>query len=114
MGLDVITAPPPEARQEDPFQLVRLSDIQEREMEWLVPGYLAYGGINLLFGDGGVGKTFIWNSLAAAITTGQPTIFERDLYDPPERKPRNIIYFSAEDSSSEEGTCNPDCMRYLP
>lgn len=37
--------------------LVPLSDVQEKTAEWLVPGYMPRGQINIWAGDGGSGKT---------------------------------------------------------
>ena len=37
--------------------LVPLSDVQVKTAEWLVPGYMPRGQINIWAGDGGSGKT---------------------------------------------------------
>jgi putative DNA primase/helicase len=50
--------------------LIRASDIPDKAMNWLWPGYLAGGMLTLLAGNGGTGKTTIALSLAAIITTG--------------------------------------------
>lgn len=51
-------------------QLVRASDIAEKAVNWLWPGYLAGGMLTLIAGNGGTGKTTIALSIAATITKG--------------------------------------------
>lgn len=50
--------------------LISLADVQEKETEWLVTGYMPKGQINILAGDGGSGKTTIWCGVAAEISRG--------------------------------------------
>lgn len=42
--------------------------------EWLVPGVLLKGGITLLYGDAGAGKTSFAIQLAASLIAGEPTL----------------------------------------
>lgn len=51
--------------------LRRLSDVQPEEVQWLWPGRMAIGKINLLFGDPGLGKSFITLDMAARVSTGR-------------------------------------------
>lgn len=79
--------------------LVSLSDVEEKEAEWLVTQYIPKGQITVLAGDGGSGKTLTWCSLAAAVSNGSTAFFEPPI---PEgfglRKPQKVLFFSAEDS----------------
>jgi RecA-family ATPase len=42
--------------------------------KWLVPGYIPWGAVTLLGGDGGVGKSLLCMQLQAAAALGQPWI----------------------------------------
>ena len=79
--------------------LISLAEVEEKESEWLVPQYIPKGQISLLAGDGGSGKTSIWNALAAAISTGTKVFFDSVPDDFAKTEPRNVLYFSSEDST---------------
>jgi putative DNA primase/helicase len=49
---------------------VRLSDVKRRAISWLWPERIALGKLTLLFGDPGVGKSFITIYMASTISTG--------------------------------------------
>ncbi|WP_346698971.1 AAA family ATPase [Catenibacillus scindens] len=68
-----------------------------KEPEWLVPGYIPKYGITTIAGEGGVGKTSIWCSLVASITSGKQTFLLGNEI-PFNNDPENVIVFSAEDS----------------
>jgi hypothetical protein len=51
-------------------EIVTLSDVQPREVDWLWRPYLPAGMLAMLSGDPGVGKTFLVLAIAAALTTG--------------------------------------------
>lgn len=81
--------------------LVSLSDVEEKEAEWLVWKYMPKGQINIFAGDGGSGKTTSWCGLAAAVSNGTKVFFEAEnLNENPfvEREPQKVIFFSSEDS----------------
>lgn len=81
--------------------LVCLADIEETTPDWLIPGYVPKGEITILGGDGGVGKTFIWCSIAAAISSGSPCPVLEGMFPTSEaRTPQRVLYFSSEDSNS--------------
>lgn len=81
--------------------LVCLADIEETTPDWLIPGYVPKGEITILGGDGGVGKTFIWCSIAAAISAGAPCPVLEGMFSTSEpRTPQRVLYFSSEDSNS--------------
>ena len=51
-------------------KLRRGCDVERRPVEWLWPGRLAVGKINLLFGQPGLGKSLIVTDLSARVTRG--------------------------------------------
>lgn len=82
-----------------PTTLITMTQVQEEEQEWLVPGFIPKGDISCIAGDGGVGKTAIWCSIASSISAGKPCFFEEDdsQYTGFERKPQKVMFFSSED-----------------
>ena len=78
---------------ESPFK--PLSAYEERDAEWLIPGWIPKGSIGTLASDGGIGKTSVWCSLVADISAGRPCFL-----DPPNhhREPETVAFLSAEDS----------------
>lgn len=78
--------------------LVSLADVQEKEAEWLVAGYMPRGQINILAGDGGSGKTTIWCGIAAEISRGGRIFFEDVPDDFARNEPQKVLFFSSEDS----------------
>ena len=105
--------------------VVPVSQIRKTDAEWVIPHWIPKGGITLLAGDGGVGKTSLWVKLFAELSSGQQTILEepepliREKPDPKEEAElialseeerqtpdrflpnKTCMYFSAEDSSSK-------------
>ena len=79
--------------------IVTMNYVEEQTAEWLIPGYIPRYQITALVGDGGVGKTTVWCSLAAAVSSGRRSLFEDDL---PEgwgtRQPESVLFLSSEDS----------------
>lgn len=92
------------------IELESMDEVEERDPEWLVPGYIVKSAINILAGDGGTGKSTLWCNLAAAISTGHESILdwgadepENDFSDQEgsparEREPQTVLFFSSEDS----------------
>jgi AAA domain/DnaB-like helicase N terminal domain len=72
--------------------LLTLSQVEAKEVNWLWKPYLPVGMLSMLSGDPGAGKTFIALAVAAAVTvgktpyTGEPTM------------PADILYLSVENS----------------
>ena len=60
--------------------LQSVDQVEEKEVEWLVPHWIPKGGITLLVGDGGVGKTSIWCYLLARISANYSTMLDDDAY----------------------------------
>lgn len=74
--------------------LVKLSSVTRKKVEWLWYGRIARGKITDLFGDGDLGKSTILTDIAARVTRG------RGLPDEPEgtlHDPRTVIVLTAED-----------------
>lgn len=79
------------------FSLSNASEVEIKEPEWLVPGYIPMYGITTIAGEGGVGKTSIWCNIVAAITTGKPPFLLGNTHTY-SREPETVVVFSAEDS----------------
>ena len=69
-----------------------------KEPESLIPGYIPKYGITTIAGEGGVGKTSLWCSIVASITTGNQHFLVSGQNIPFQNKPGNVVVFSAEDS----------------
>ena len=78
-------------------RLVRLSEIEPKEVEWIVPGYIPKGAITLFASDGGVGKGFTWVNVLASLSSGEKVFFEKEKVN---RKCMRVAYFSTEDSTA--------------
>lgn len=79
-------------------RLVTLEDIEEEDVEWVLPGYIPKSAITILAGDGGLGKTSLWVNIISAISAGQRSILEYDVPDFAVTEPSRVMFFSAEDS----------------
>ena len=81
------------------LEMVSMKEAEEKDAEWLVTGYVPLYQITSLAGDGGSGKTTVWCSLAADISSGKRTILEKFLPDGfGGGVPQKVMFFSAEDS----------------
>lgn len=82
--------------------LVKVSDIERKPAEWLIDDYIPKYEITTIAGDGGTGKTYAVCAIIAAITTGKHS-FLTSLIDQRTKQPeppRNVMFFSSEDSFS--------------
>ena len=79
------------AMQNEELEIIRMSEIQMREVEWLWYPYIPFGKLTIIQGDPGEGKTTFALRLAAASSTGRPMPGMESL------TPFNVIYQSAED-----------------
>ena len=97
------------------FQMIE--DVEEKEVQWVIPYWIPKGGITLLVGDGGVGKTNLWSYLISRLSAGLPTMLDNAEYER-EASPGNVatvdmendilvkkintkcVYFSKEDSTA--------------
>lgn len=80
------------------FHLDKASGVEIKEPEWLIPGYIPKYGITTIAGEGGVGKTSLWCSIVASITTGKQHFLTQGKNIPFENEPEDVVVFSAEDS----------------
>ena len=77
-----------------------MATIEEREIEWLIPGYMPRQQVTILAADGGSGKGGIAVSFVAAVTSGTiPEIL--DLGVPFEAEPEKVLYLTTEDPAAE-------------
>ena len=56
--------------QNEELEIIRMSEIQMREVEWLWYPYIPFGKLTIFQGDPGEGKTTFALRLAAACSTG--------------------------------------------
>ncbi len=75
----------------------RLSDIQEKPVDWIWPRRWARGFLTGIFGDGGTGKSTLDTMVMARRTTGRPMPFETVVSA---RPPGNCVVLSLEDDPS--------------
>lgn len=75
------------------LQVVRVSDVPQRPIEWVWPGRIPRGKLTLFQGDPSVGKSFVTLDIAARVSTG------RDWPDAPsvDGTPGDVVLLSAED-----------------
>ena len=79
-----------------------LDKFEEKEIEWLIPGYIPKSCVTLLCSDGGIGKTSIWCDTLAALTTGRSSIFDKALDIPFHTgATHTVMYFSKEDPTEQ-------------
>lgn len=80
------------------LEMIPMSEVKEKEAQWLIPDFIPKGVITVVAGDGGVGKTFFWCDLVASVSSGTYTFFENENYSVIEKKePQKVMYFSSED-----------------
>lgn len=53
-------------------RLIRLCEISEEEVSWLLPARIPYGALTLLEGDPGSFKSGVVSDLSAKVTPGPP------------------------------------------
>lgn len=83
------------------LDIVSMDEIDEKEAQWLIYNYIPKGAITIVGADGGVGKTFFWCDLVAAVSSGRSTFFENENYTVLSKKePQKVMFFSSEDDAS--------------
>jgi AAA domain len=75
--------------------IVRLSDVAPRPVEWLWQDRLASGTLSMLSGDPGAGKTWVALAIAAALSRGRAPFTSEAL------EPCTVLYASTENAGSE-------------
>lgn len=85
---------------DDDIVVHTLDEFEEKDIEWLIPGYVPKEQITIVAGTGGVGKTSVWVSLVADLSSGKATVFEKgsDTAQYVQRKPLHVMFFSGEDT----------------
>src|SRR5262249_15436597 len=78
-----------------PLRIMRMSDVESKEIDWLWEPFLALGTFNLAEGEEGVGKSTLFCAIAAAVGAGRglPGVAPEDHIPP-----SNVLFISAEDS----------------
>lgn len=91
-----------EASQQEPseeeLEAPTVDEFDEEEVEWIIPGWLPRGQITMLCGTGGTGKTSLWVSLIASLSSGERSIFNGTDPYVVKRESMKILFFSAEDT----------------
>ena len=90
------------SNQETHLRIVKMSEVELQEVNWLWYPYIPFGKITIIQGDPGEGKTTLALRLAAACSTGQA--FPGMEIE----KPFNVIYQTAEDGLGD--TVKPRLM----
>ena len=95
------------------LKIIRMSEVQSQEIEWLWYPFIPYGKLTIVQGDPGDGKTTLILNIAAKVSRGES--LENGMNVP---KPINVIYQTAEDGLAD--TVKPrlekagaDCERIL-
>jgi hypothetical protein len=82
------------------LSVVRLSDVQPEEVQWLWEPYLPIGKVTILEGDPECGKSYLSLAIASHVTTGKGLpAYGRA----PEQKktPRNVMLLTGEDGTAD-------------
>jgi len=87
-----------EVNERDGLEVVRVSDVEARPVEWIWEGRLALGKLTLLAGYPGTGKTTIACDIAAHITTRKRSFWPDNQ---PARRTGSVILLSGEDSVAD-------------
>lgn len=78
------------------LQMIKMSEIQSQEVEWLWYPFIPYGKLTIVQGDPGDGKTTLILNIAAKLSRGEGLDNEMKL-----SAPMNVIYQSAEDGLAD-------------
>lgn len=87
----------PEKPRAHDFAIIKASEVEIQAVEWLWPGRIACGCINIIAGPGGLGKSMSAISMAATITNGGLFPFSRE----PISKGR-VFWLSGEEDVSRQ------------
>ena len=80
------------------LELIRASEIEPREIEWLWYPFIPYGKVTLLQGDPGDGKSTFMLTIAALLTRGEPLPFTETAKP---LTPISVIYQTTEDDADD-------------
>lgn len=82
--------------QKTELKMIRMSEIQSQEVEWLWYPFIPYGKLTIIQGDPGDGKTTLVLNIAAKLTKGEG--LDNDMKV---QEPVNVIYQTAEDGLAD-------------
>ena len=78
------------------LKLIKMSDVESEEIEWLWYPFIPYGKLTIIQGDPGDGKTTLVLNIAAMLSKGMG--FDENM---PGSEPMKIIYQTAEDGLAD-------------
>jgi predicted ATP-dependent serine protease len=76
-------------------RLVRMSEVEAEEIDWLWHPYIPLGKLTIVEGDPGIGKSYLTLAIAAAISNGEA------LYGIDKIEPDNVLLYTAEDGIAD-------------
>lgn len=82
--------------QKSELKLIKLSEVQSEQVEWLWYPYIPYGKLTIIQGDPGDGKTTLILNIAAKLSKGEG-LDERMM----PKEQMNVIYQTAEDGLAD-------------
>ena len=82
--------------QKTELKMIKMSEIQSQEIDWLWYPFIPYGKLTIVQGDPGDGKTTMVLNIAAKLSKGEG--LEENMQVP---EPMNIIYQTAEDGLAD-------------
>lgn len=80
-----------QVQEENPIPVIKMSDMEEKVVQWLWSPFIPFGKVTLIQGNPGKGKTWFAMALCAYCTAG------RELPNALPIKPFNVFYQTAED-----------------
>ena len=78
------------------LKIIKMSEIESQEIEWLWFPFIPYGKLTIIQGDPGDGKTTLVLNLAAKLSKGEALDKDMDI-----REPIIVIYQTAEDGLAD-------------
>ena len=78
------------------LKMIKMSEVQSQEIEWLWYPFIPYGKLTIVQGDPGDGKTTLILNIAAKLSKGEGLDNDMKLTEP-----MNIIYQTAEDGLAD-------------
>ncbi len=84
------------------YHIKKLSEVEEKPIEWIITNYIPKNEITVLCGDGGVGKGFVSSAIVCAISSGEQVFFEsEEEYLKQNRQPQKVLFISSEEDISK-------------
>lgn len=83
-------------KQKIELKMIKMSEVQSQEVEWLWYPFIPYGKLTIIQGDPGDGKTTLVLNIAAKLSKGEALDNNMKLTEPV-----NVIYQTAEDGLSD-------------